>query len=439
MVDGAGDKRFRPVVTSLVVETSIGVRQGRNTGGVGEVPFGDVDTDRRIGVGGTILAPRELPTDPVLGAKAALKVGQWNREGGLLVTSNSVRDVLESGDLSSIEPPIPRPMWPMATMMIRALSLEGPLGSRGALGPKGLAGDDPINPSFWMQRIGDWSGFAKALTELGGPMSGLGSLGAGGPLTPEAIEALKLFGPIAAQLGPGGLFAALGPTGALGAASILGAGGIMGGHGFASDDDGNFVDKDGATVSQVGVRYEGNKRDIALTELYTDDHLEGSASQDAAFMVRGTLSEDDPQDDFRFTSKHEQFVTLTVVPETLDRTYYLDLFDGDGNHVGTADLDDGVNYIQLQVPEGQELVARVRRGPDDATSPYAHPFAMLVDAMLAPLEIGAAASRGWMKGMGMIDDEPSEPGYRLIVTPSTEQIADTELRGAHQTTWRPER
>ncbi len=370
------------------------------------------------------LTGRDFPRDGATAARAALTVGRWNREGGLLVTANSVRAVLDSGDLSSIHPPIPRALWPVAIALKDALSPDGVLGKNGALGPRGVVGDDPMNPSFWMRLIGDWSGFSKALTELGGPMSGLGSLGADGPATPEAIEALKWMGPLAAQLAPGGLFTAVGGVGALGATSGLGAAGLVGGHGFATNDNGDFVDGEGEVVRHTDVEYKGGSRRIQLTELYTEANLEGRASTDAAFMVRGTLPTGDDEDTFGFTSKHDQFVTLTVVPETND-AYFLDLLDRDGNVVATSDLNDGINYIQLQTKAGEELSARVRRG-EPAADRIPHPAAMMIDAALAPLEIWSAGMRGWF---GI---EKPEPGYRLVVTPSTAQIDTTEARGDHQ-------
>ncbi|MEQ9497784.1 MAG: hypothetical protein RIT81_13020 [Deltaproteobacteria bacterium] len=372
----------------------------------------------------TNLTGRDFPRDGATGAQAALTVGRWNRAGGLLVTASSVRAVLDSGDLSSIHPPIPRALWPVATSLAQALSLDGVLGKNSPLGARGAVGDDPMNPSFWMRLVGDWSGFAQMMTQYGGALSGLGSLGGKGPLTPEAIEALKVLGPIATQLAPGGLFTAVGPAGGLGAASSLGAAGLVGGHGFATNDRGDFVDEQGEVVRHTDVSYKGTERRVQLTELYTEADLEGRASTDAAFMVRGTLPEGDPSDEFDFTSKHAQFVTLTVVPETND-AYYLDLLDRDGNVIATSDLDDGVNYIQLQTQAGDELRARVRRGPS-AENRMPHPAAMMIDAALAPLEIWAAGMRGWM---GI---EKPEPGYRLVVTPSTKEVSTTDVRGDHQ-------
>lgn len=395
---------------------------GRVSGQAFEVGLGPVEVPHSTGTPAN-LTGRDFPRDAATGAQAALTVGRWNRAGGLLMTANSVRAVLDSGDLSSIHPPIPRALWPLAIALKEVLSPEGPLGKNSPAGARGAVGDDPMNPSFWMRQFG-WSAIAEALTALGGPMSGLGSLGGRGPLTPEAIAALKYMGPLAEQLQPGGLFAAVGVVSAVGAGSGLGAAGVVGGHGFASNERGDFVDDDGKVVRHTDVEYEGGTRRIQLTELYTEANLEGRASTDAAFMVRGTLPEGDAEDTFRFTSKHDQFVTLTVVPETND-AYFLDLLDRDGRVIATSDLNDGINYIQLQTQAGEVLSARVRRG-EPAESRLPHPAAMMIDAALAPLEIWAAGVRGWM---GI---EKPEPGYRLVVTPSTAAINTSEARGDHQ-------
>jgi hypothetical protein len=352
-------------------------------------------------------------------AQAGAELGKTPRLGAKLVTASDVERLITSGDFSSLTPALPRPLWPFVQALGQALQIDGPLGDRGPLSPRGALGSEVWNPAFWMKAMGDWSGLSKDLSAAGGPGSGLGSLGDLGPTNPAWIRAgLMALGPAAQQLDAGGLFTALGPMGALSALGALGYLGVVGGHGFAQDASGQFVGPDGAVQRTTDVTYQGAKRSMELVEMYPERFASKLANNDASWMVRGALPPSDPEDTFRFTPKKDQLVTLTAVPDDRGDVFSIELLDKGGRVLARSDSERYVNFIQVEAKAGVELQVRITRQDGQARGPS--PVSAFIDAMLFPLTMMGGGKR------------PAEHGYRLLSTGSTEELGKMVTGGAHQ-------
>jgi hypothetical protein len=277
--------------------------------------------------------------------------------------------------------------------LAQALGRDGPLGSHGPLGKLGPVADEPWSPSFWMNKVGDWSDLSKKLAEHGGPGSAAGPLGDRGPLGP----ALKnLDGPLLEELRAGGLFAPLGPLGPLGALGALGYLGLVGGHGYARNEDGNFVDKTGKVVRHASVLdASGKNKSFELVELFPEQSAKALRIHDASWAIRGAIGKDEADGDtFRFAAKKGQVITLTVVPESAGDTMTVELLQK-GKVIARSESDKLVNWIHLEADRSGTLEVRVRK-KEGASAPAPHPASMFIDAMLSPLVMWGEAVRPWV-------------------------------------------
>jgi hypothetical protein len=354
------------------------------------------------------LDPFNLPTNPVSAVTAAFDVGHWNRTGAKLVTASDVDGVL-AGDLGQALPHVPPALHGLVRSLAQALGRDGPLGSHGPLGKLGPVADEPWSPSFWMNKVGDWSDLSKKLAEHGGPGSAAGPLGDRGPLGP----ALKnLDGPLLEELRAGGLFAPLGPLGPLGALGALGYLGLVGGHGYARNEDGNFVDKTGKVVRHASVLDAGGKnKSFELVELFPEQSAKALRIHDASWAIRGAIGKDEADGDtFRFAAKKGQVITLTVVPESAGDTMTVELLQK-GKVIARSESDKLVNWIHLEADRSGTLEVRVRK-KEGASAPAPHPASMFIDAMLSPLVMWGEAVRPWVGA----PKRESGAGYRLYST-----------------------
>jgi hypothetical protein len=160
--------------------------------------------------------------------------------------------------------------------------------------------------------------------------------------------------------------------------------------------DSQGVYRNGASACRtVTVPYAGKVRRYELFETYSEAMAKSMRGNDTSFMVLGRIEASGAElDDFPFFSAVDQWVTVLVVPtEPLERLDVA-LFDGKGHLLAASASGSLMNFIQLQVPRGTSLWARVR-----SHSPTV----------------------GW-KG-----------AYRLIVVGSgASGIIQTDIRGRHQ-------
>lgn len=315
------------------------------------------------------------------------------------VSARSVDDL--RGDLSSVRPAIDPARVPggppeLYLSSSSCLGSYGPLGAYGPLGVLGPLGDDVWNPAYWISGAGDWREWSEQLADLDGPLSAEGPLGPDGPVAEDHYYGSPLYDQnhFAKQLQGGGVWTALGPIGPLGALGPLGPLGPVGAHGLARTDDGDYVDGDGgAIVRAVSVPFGDGARSYELVEHYTERRAAELPDNDTSFVVAGRVTSFYDADTFAFTSAHDQLVTVVVVPEKSLDDFDLLLVDDAGDVVASSRSRRYIDWIQLDVPAGTRLHARVV----------------------------LASSRHFLGKT-----------YRLYVTGSTPALRATDITGDHQ-------
>jgi hypothetical protein len=267
------------------------------------------------------------------------------------------------------------------------LGYLGPIGPNGPLGAMGPVGQNAWNPSRCITGTLGWEAWAQLATLLGGPLSSMGPLGRNGPLSQQA------YGTTVEPLRVGGDEAVLGPAGPLGALGALGPLGPTGAHGFRANANGEYVNRSGEVQRTLTVNWglDVGKTE-ELFEQYTEKHAKEMADNDTSFMVEGQLDKPHDADTFAFHSRVDQYVTVLVLPEKgsvvpnaksagtdsvaalaqhLDN-FDLELLDSKGKVIARSNIRDGSDWLQLKVPAGADLRARVtlKGSPHDDVKPY---------------------------------------------------------------------
>ena len=310
------------------------------------------------------------------------------------------------------------------------LGFYGPIGPWGPLGLLGPVGKSSWNPSVYASGSSAvaWSGWAKELDENDGPLSADGPLGSRGPLGQAYWDDLPSINDFGKQLQAGGVWAVLGPVGPLGPLGALGPLGPVGAHGFAADEAGNYLDDGGEVVRSVEVPWDDEEtRGYELFEQYEEEYALSLEDNDTSFMVSGSAWSE--ADEFQLSSSSAQFVTIAVVPESASMflpqamgvlfaaaaigydeppiaptssfttdDFDLELLDADGKVVAASASRKFPDWIQIAVPKGKVLRARISMHSTWDT-------------------FGASRISG---------------RYRLFVTGSTKHFAKTDIRGDHQ-------
>jgi hypothetical protein len=332
------------------------------------------------------------------------------------------------GSLDRVTPPVrtadPAHMPDFYLQPSSALGPTGPISAWGPLGALGPVGDNAWNPSQYVDLVPNWKLTSAEWWPAGddktarcvrskpndGPLSEAGPLGPCGPLSKEAYEqTLPGINDFSKQLQAGGVWTVLGPLGPLGPLGVLGPLGPLLGKQFRGsepDADGNYKDARGNIVRTVDVPYEGGKRTYELLEKYTESAAKRLTNNDTSFMVMGSLDSPTEQDEFTFTSREDQFVTVTLVPENALSDFDFEITDANGRTI-VKSAEDGrqemffaaitragsyIDFAQIKVATNEKLKARVT----------------------------AKAVNG------------AFPTYRLIVVGSTKTFASTDIKGPHQ-------
>ena len=267
------------------------------------------------------------------------------------------------------------------------LGYLGPIGPSGPLGATGPVGRNAWNPSRYITGSFGWESWAQLNTMLGGPLSSLGPLGKYGPLSQQASSG------VVEPLKPGGSEAVLGPAGPLGALGALGPLGPTGAHGFRANESGAYENSKGQVQRTLNVSWGLDAvKTEELFENYTEAHAKAMKDNDTSFMVEGQLEKKRDSDTYNFHSRVDQYVTVLVLPTTgavvpdagpagkdsaADLAKHFDDFDLEildtsGKVIGRSSLRDGADWLQLKVPAGADLQARVtlKGSPHAEVKPY---------------------------------------------------------------------
>ncbi|MBL3670941.1 hypothetical protein JL475_34345 [Streptomyces sp. M2CJ-2] len=333
----------------------------------------------------------------------------------------------------------------------------GPLGPWGPLGRYGPLGEASAYWETQLDHLRHHPFFASLLDTWGilaQPVLGeTGPLGPAGPVGQEAYcENLPALNEISGQLQAGGVYGPLGPAGPLGVYGPLGPLGPRGPMGVLLDPaDGRYYDNGKLVTKVEGAAPwgSGQRRMYELVETYPRGRAHAAdVALDTSFMATDVTTPGRPTE-YTMTSAEDQFVTVTVVPdrgfadlscmfnaygfnpcgvypalaafpngaavdtedilirnvfhlpaswkspqEIADR-YTVELLDGAGNVVAESRASRYVNWLQIKVPAGSELTARV------------------------------TLNSTW-------DEEQTTAEYHLAVTGSTEWVGSVGFSGAHQ-------
>ncbi|MGA9524621.1 MAG: hypothetical protein WBV82_24400 [Myxococcaceae bacterium] len=336
------------------------------------------------------------PSTPSTGAGPRVASAAEDR---FYVSASTVRELYE--DLSKVTPvmgAIP-PYHPKVLLRVMGpLGHFGPLGSYGPLSSNGPVGKNLWNPSQYITGTIGQSDWRRLLS--GGPLGKDGPLGEKGPLGVSKY-------PGSEQLQPMGVFSPLGPVGPLGALGPLGPLGPVGAHGFDANEHGDYLNAGGEIQRTIDVQWNlGERRTHELVENYSAERARTlGESNDTSFMVEGKIAKTSGADTFRFRSNADQFVTVAVLPEKANLSFGmamaeaqysalwnglrspsplnsdfkknfdnfdLEILDPKGKIIARSNLADATDWIQLKVPEGTELQARVRLKSSfhDEAKPY---------------------------------------------------------------------
>jgi len=310
--------------------------------------------------------------------------------GRIYVSAQSVDEL--GGDLSSLRPACrtadPSHNCEFYLSPGSALGDFGPLGAYGPLGTLGPLGSNAWSASYWISAAGDWSSWSREETGLGGPLSESGPLGPDGPLGDRAYyETLPAINDWAKQLQGGGVWTSLGPLGALGVLGPLGPLGPIGAHGYEQDDHGRYL-HDGNVVRTV----RAASSSFELVEMYDEATATAMHPNDTSFLALGTL-ERGAVDKYDIKSRHDQFVTILVVPEKQLDNFDITIKTPEGRELATSHSSSYIDWVQLQAPRGGRMT----------------------------VEVSLAASGHLLSKT-----------YRLYVVGSGAKFSQTDIRGDHQ-------
>jgi hypothetical protein len=296
------------------------------------------------------------------------------------------------GDLSSLSPPC-RTADAFHTCEYylssgSALGDYGPLGAYGPLGTLGPLGTNAWSPSYWISGAFDWSEWSAESTD--GPLSADGPLGPDGPLGDEAYYVtLPSINDWAKQLQGGGVWTSLGPLGPLGPLGALGPLGPVGAHGYRADGSGRYTS--GSTIKRtISTSYEPYT--FELFEMYDEATAKSYAPNDTSFVALGELPRGSV-DRFDIKSRHDQFVTIVVVPEKQLDNFDITIRSPEGQVLATSRTSSYIDWVQLQAPRGGRMT----------------------------VDVSLAASGHFLSKT-----------YRLYVVGSGENFSQTDIRGRHQ-------
>lgn len=310
----------------------------------------------------------------------------------IYVSAQTVEDL--DGELSSLSPPCRSAdalrSCEFYLSSLSALGDFGPLGAYGPLGALGPLGTNVWNPAYWISAAGDWSSWSREMTGLGGPLGERGPLGPMGPLGDEAyFETLPAINDWAKQLQGGGVWTVLGPLGPLGPVGPLGPLGPVGAHGYASDEHGRYLDGD-REVRTIRTSFEPYL--FELVEMYDEATATSYAPNDTSFVSLGEIDGGDA-DRYDIKSRHDQFVTIVVVPEKQLDNFDLTIATPEGRVLATSHSSSFVDWIQVQAPRGGRMT----------------------------VEVSLAASGHFLANT-----------YRLYVVGAGAKFSETDIRGDHQ-------
>jgi hypothetical protein len=126
--------------------------------------------------------------------------------------------------------------------------------------------------------------------------------------------------------------------------------------------------------------------------MYDEATARSYAPNDTSFVALGEVPRGSA-DHFDIKSRHDQFVTIMVVPEKQLDTFDITIKSPEGRVLATSHSDSYINWIQVQAPRGGRMT----------------------------VDVSLAASGHFLSKT-----------YRLYVVGAGESFSQTDIRGDHQ-------
>lgn len=251
----------------------------------------------------------------------------------------------------------------MKTLAQRTLDHNSPIGFLGPLSVYGPMDDHPMNPSSLYPNFAHRNTVLEGLDAMS-PMSLLSKQNL--PYNQSNAQAIKRTGEHHFEFLPGQLLAFAGPGSPL--YWMLGAAGHLGPTAFQRGVQGGAWKDEFGTVEVVKTKNaDGSVQTTPLNELYSEMHAQQNNSPDAFFGVEGSAAQGDT-DAYRFTSKHDQWVTLTASQVTPGRRFAVELYRLEGKQRTLVDRSEGIAGpagIHSRVPKGQYEAVVSQLPPDE--------------------------------------------------------------------------
>lgn len=297
---------------------------------------------------------------------------------------------------------------------------HGPIGRNALLNPSESISGSLYNPYL------SWMGDAFVNSSEWNPVGKHSAMNPDLQVSNDLIQSSEFVG----QMENLGAIALAGRTGVDSPVGAFGPLGPTGSHGLKATPDGDYVkcspnmffwgtfDYGTEPVRTKEMKWDsstGERKEYELYEHYTENRAkELGADNDTSFMVSGELAYNDGKyetDGFKFTNNADQFVNLVVVPTADTDHFALEIYH-EGKKVAESDSEKNINWIDMEVPEGAELEARV--------------IMQLTDQQRADMADNAdSGTTSYSKS------------YRLFVTGSTENLNQATAEGDHIRGWKP--
>lgn len=246
--------------------------------------------------------------------------------------------------------------WTNPANVMTAHGLQGTLGHMSPIGFWGPYGNMPFNATAAFKVAGDWSEFAKYLTQKGGPLS---------PQGPTLITSHygQLFFnnnvPNSDLLVPGGALSIMGNAGVWSPLGMMGPFGPNGAHGYATDSQGNYIDSDNNVVREIKLW----NRTYPLFEFYRPSALRDDPNcQDTSFVVEGILGFGllGGSEEYTITSDQKQWIHINTVNLIPAVSVLIEIYDDSGNLIEESNDYLIINFVALYVEKGTKFKVKIR-------------------------------------------------------------------------------
>lgn len=245
--------------------------------------------------------------------------------------------------------------WTSSLNVMSAHGANGTLGYLSPLGFWGPFGNMPHNASYAFKMAGDWSEFAKFITNKGGPLSPLG------PTFIVSHSGQEFFNqnvPNSDLLAPGGPLSIMGNAGVWSPLGMMGPFGPNGAHGYSADTVGNYLDANGDIVRKIQLW----GRDYPLYEFYRPSALDDQSVLDTSFVVEDVMGFGllGGSREYIIESEDQQWIHLNALNLIPGPVVTIKVYDMQGNLIESSTDYFVNNFVALYAEKGTRFKVKVQ-------------------------------------------------------------------------------